>query len=280
VNCSEIQERLSAYHDSQLSADVAERVSAHLAACSACARELASFEQLSGLSRDLIDPPAPAQMWSELQSKLDASVFDASVQVMPSVAQAVPRPFTGKLFALAATLLLAVGFWGAYKVWFPNEDQHHLAINFAHYLEEFSERPDAAQRILLAKYEGQPITLNEATKRLGYEPVAAKGLPPGYSIHEVHLLKMPCCTCAQVLCTNKAGNSIVIFEHDIDQPVWFGDRPSEQCLCHEVPTEVKQVGSQLAATWKEGKRFITIIGATDMEEISDFVAQFKGSSSG
>jgi hypothetical protein len=91
---------------------------------------------------------------------------------------------------------------------------------------------------------------------------------------------MPCCTCAQVLCTNEAGNSIAIFEHDIDQPVWFGDRPSEKCLCHEVPTDVKQIGHQFAGTWKEGNRFITIIGATDIDEISDFVAQFKGSSSG
>jgi hypothetical protein len=275
VNCPEIQERLSAYHDSELSPDEAAQVADHLAACSTCAEELACFNQISGLSQLLTDPPVPSPMWSELQAKLDVST-----QAKASVDKTLPQPFKGKIFALAATFLVAVGLWGAYKVWFSTDEQHHLAMNFAGYLDEFLERPDTAQQILLAKYDGQPITLTEATKRLGYEPVAAKGLPLGYSINEVHLLKMPCCTCAQVLCTNEAGNSIAIFEHDIDQPVWFGDRPSEKCLCHEVPTDVKQIGNQFAATWKEGNRFITIIGATDIDEISDFVAQFKGSSSG
>jgi len=153
-------------------------------------------------------------------------------------------------------------------------------MNFAHYLEEFSEHPDVAQQTLLAKYDGRPMTLTEATNVLGYEPVAAKRLPPGYFVDKTYLLKMPCCTCAQIVCKNKAGQSIAIFEHAIDQPIWFGDRPAEKCLCHEVPTSVRRVGNQLAATWKEGERHITIIGATDLDEVTEFVAYFKGSNSG
>ena len=280
MNCSEIQERLSAFHDSELSPDVAEQVASHLSGCSTCAKAIASFEQLSALSHRLADPQAPSHLWEEIQSNLSDL---ASPKNSRSADQSFDHTETtlvrGKRLALAAMVLIAVGIGTiVYQSWLSDEHDH-LAINFASYLEEFQKQPDIAQRMLLAKYDGQPITLAEASEKLGYEPVAAKGLPVGYSVSEVHLLKMPCCTCAQVLCTNKDGNSVAIFEHALDQPVWFGNRPSEKCLCHEVPTEVKQVGNQLAATWKEGDRFITIIGATDLEEVSNFVAQFKNSSS-
>lgn len=279
MNCSEIQERLSAYHDSELSSDVAEQMAAHLAGCSKCEEEIAFFQQISGLSQELVDPPIPASIpaliWSELQTKLAEPTQPKARAVQPS-----PQSFTGKFFALAATVLVAAGLWGAYEAWLPAEEHARLAMNFSRYLEEFPERPAAAQQTLAAGYGGRPVSLTEATDILGYRPVAARGLPSDYSVKEVHLLNMPCCTCAQVLCTNEAGNSIVIFEHAIDQPVWFGDRPSEKCLCHEVPTNIRQVGSRLAATWKEGERHITVIGATDLDEVTEFVAHFKGVSSG
>ena len=151
-------------------------------------------------------------------------------------------------------------------------------MNFSQYLEEFSEQPDTAQQILLTKYDGRPTTLQEATRVLGYEPVAARGLPEDCVLDKVYLLNMPCCTCAQVMCKNKEGQSIAIFEHAIDQPVWFGDKPKVECLCHDTPTSVTQIGNRLAATWKEGERYITIIGATDLDEVTEFVAHFQETS--
>jgi len=275
VNCPEVQERLSSFYDSQLSQEEAARVEAHVTGCSTCGEELASFQQLSGLSRQLTHPPVPAQLWEELQAKLDSPEEPDVV-----LAQAGPRQVPSRFMVLAATILVAVGIGiVAYKIW-DSPSQKHLMVNFAHYLENFSEQPGHAQQVLLAKYDAQPMTLSEASKVLGYEPVAAKGLPSGYTVKEVHLLTMPCCTCAQVVCANEAGNSIAIFEHAIDQPVWFGDRPTEECDCHDVPTSIRRAGGQLAATWKEGTRYITMIGVTDLDEVADFVAHFKGASSG
>ncbi len=275
MNCAEVQERFSSFHDNQLSQDEAALVATHMTNCSSCAEELVSFQRLSGLARRLTDPPAPAHMWEELQEKLESHVKPS-----PDFSRIFQYYVSARHLALAATILVAVGMGAvAYQAWFsPGYD--HLAVNFAQYLQEFPERPDDAQQILLAKFDGRSITLAEATKILGYEPIAAKGLPPGYSLEEVHLLNMPCCTCTQVICTNKAGESIAIFEHAIDQPVWFGDRPTVECLCHDTPTSVRRVGDRLAATWKEGERYITIIGATDLNEVSDFVAHFKESNSG
>ncbi|NOZ39124.1 MAG: hypothetical protein GXP24_02715 [Planctomycetes bacterium] len=286
MNCSEIQERLSSYHDGELSSDVAGQVTAHFAGCSTCAKELTSFEQLSELSCQLVDPQVPNHLWVELQSKLGGSTVPKNSLPADQPASfatasfAKNLPISGRLFALAATVLIACGIGTiAYQAWYSVEYEH-LAINFANYLEKFPEQPDVAQQLLLAKYDGQPITLTEATKRLGYEPLAAKGLPPGYSVAEVHLLKMPCCTCAQILCINEAGNTVAIFEHVVDQPVWFGDRPTEDCICHGVPTSIRRAGGRLAATWKEGKRHITLIGATDLEEVAEFIGHFKGVGSG
>ena len=273
MNCSEIQERLSEYHDSELPPNEAAQFASHVADCSSCAEELASFEQLSGLSRRLTDPPVPAQLWDELQSKLDASLETKTI-----TSRILPAFIPSRRLVLAASILVMVGM--GVLTYLTSPSQHdHLAMNFSHYLEEFDENPDSAQQVLLAKYNGRPITLEEATNVLGYEPLAAKGLPPGCSLDKAYLLDMPCCTCAQVVCKNEAGHSIAIFEHDIEQPIWFGDNPSVECLCHDNPTNVVQVGDRLAATWREGQRHVTIIGAIDLDEVTEFVAHFSGNTS-
>lgn len=277
MNCSEVHERLSAYHDGELSPDVGAEVAAHLADCSLCAAEFASFSKLSHMSRRLTDPPVPTHIWDELEAKLRGEKSPTAI-----LRRILPNRTPGRFFAIAATILIASGIGVvAYQNWFAeggHDHLHdHLADNFASFLVEFENRPDDAQQILLVNYEGRPATMKEASGVLGYEPVVAKGLPAGCSLEKVYLLNMPCCTCAQVICRNKEGRSIAIFEHDFDQPVWFGDRPTVNCLCHHVPTSVVQVGNKLAATWKEGQRYITIIGANDLEEVTDFVAHFNKS---
>jgi len=275
VNCSEAQKRLSQFHDHQLSQEEAAHVSTHLTDCSECANELVSFQQLSGLSQQLISPSVPPHLWEQIEAKINLP--EKADAILPPIQ---PHQSSSRLFVLAASVLVAIGIGAiAYQTW-NSPEHHHLAMNFSLFLEDFPDRPEDAQQILLAKYEGRPTTLEEATSELGYEPVAAKGLPPGYSVDKVYMLKMPCCTCAQVICKNEAGQSIAIFEHAIDQPIWFGGRPTVKCVCHDTPTSVTQVGDQLAATWKQGKRHITIIGATDLSEVTEFVSHFKGLSSG
>ncbi len=273
MNCSEVQERLSAYHDSELSPDEAAHVSAHVEECSSCAAALASFERLSALSRRLTDPLVPGHIWEELQPKLATRPESRTL-----LTWFLPHHENIKYFALAATIFIAIGIGVvSYFNWFSHSDHdHHLAMNFSRYLEELSEQPDKAQQILLAEYDGRHTTWQEATHILGYEPIAARGLPADYILDKVYLLNMPCCTCAQAICKNREGQSIAIFEHAIDQPIWFGDKPTVDCLCHDTPTSVTQIGDRLAASWKEGPRYITIIGATDLDEVTEFVAHFKG----
>jgi hypothetical protein len=184
--------------------------------------------------------------------------------------------------AVASIILIAVGIGAVvYKSPFREGGHSHRAVGhdqlldgIARYVDTFERDPDSAQQILLANYEGRPTSFGEAAEVLGYQPLVAKGLPAGCALGKVYLLNMPCCTCAQALCRSKDGRSIAVFEHDIDQPAWFRDRPTIDCRCRDVPTNVVQLGDRLAATWKHGKRYITIIGARDLQEVVDFIEYF------
>lgn len=273
MNCSEVQDRLSAYFDGELTADEQSTVAAHLEGCSACGEELTAFGKLSEISAGLTTPQAPSHLWNELEAKLDNDAENKPTLAPPSLLQRLPRT----VVAVAASLLVAVGLGIAgYSYWFATDEHEHLAINFEHYLEEFDRNPEKAQQILLANYNGQPTTVQEAAAKLKYEPVIAKGLPSGCSLKDVYMLDMPCCSCAQAVCHCDNGRPIAIFEHDIDQPVWFGDRPSINCLCDGKPTSIVQIDDRLAATWKQGNRYVTIIGARDLEDVTRFVAHLSG----
>ena len=60
MNCSEIQEQLSAYHDGELASEMREVVAAHVADCQQCASQLAEFESYSNSFNQLPQPEVPA----------------------------------------------------------------------------------------------------------------------------------------------------------------------------------------------------------------------------
>lgn len=277
MNCSEVQERLSAYFDGELADDEQTAVAAHLEGCSACGKQLAVFGRLSKMSAALTDPQSPPALWNDLEAKLDNDEEHKPMSATLAPPSRAPR-FPMRLFAVAASLLVAVGLGVVgYKTWFPADEHDHLAINFEHYLDEFDKNPQKAQQVLLTKYDGRPTTVQKAAATLPYEPAIARGLPSGCSFEDVYLLDMPCCTCAQAVCRCDDSQHIAVFEHDEDQPAWFGDRPSINCLCDGKPTNIVQIDDRLAATWKQENRYITVIGARDLEDVTRFVAHLSGS---
>ncbi len=180
---------------------------------------------------------------------------------------------------LAATVLLAVIAGAlAYHGWFGNG--HHPAADLERFAKEFVEDPDRAQQYLLATYDGQPLELREIARRLDYEPVVALSVPPGWSLKEVYLLHMPCCTCAQAILECEDGRRVAVFEHERNQAMWFGTRRSIDCVCDGKPTSVMDLGRQLVGSWQHGDRTITVIGARDLMDITRFVAHFSRSAEG
>ena len=285
MNCAEVRTQLSAYHDGELAPDVHIAIAEHLKGCSECSALLAGFRQLSDLS-DQLTHRTPPDQWAVIEKELDAK----SVRSQTAIADVVPfsrkgiqplRPTRSSFRswrALAAAVLLAVGLVGSAHfsgLWKGGGHDDHLAVNFDAFLNQFTQNPQAAQQILLANYSGRKVDMSTAASVVGFQPAIARGLPPGYSIDAVYVLEMPCCKCPQSICRRDVGGSIAVFEHDVDQPVWFGDRPSIQTHCSGRPTRIVEVDRDLlAATWPSNNRHLTVIGARDVEEVALIVAHF------
>ncbi len=272
MSCSEAQDLMSAFYDGELPDDLRSRVSKHLDHCSACAKELAGFESLTAVVGALSEPSAPPEIWSQLEAELDgqrATHTSAPVDV-PQQRGWMPL---GR-FAVAAIVLVVVGLgWAAHRTWFGHGDHGQFATEFGHYLEEFHRDPDAAQQLLLGKYEHQLVLPERVIDRVGYEPAVASGVPDEYELVSTHVMKMPCCTCVQSICKRSDGTVLAIFEHDDEETTeWFGDRPEVEVRCEEQMCMLVELDEQVAATWKRGTRHITLIGVRDVSEITQMVS--------
>ena len=279
MNCSEAKEKLSAYYDGELDGDQSSRLAEHLAQCTDCSEELAGFKRLSNMATSLSSPPEPQLVWGQLQQRLDEPSELDDAKVTPSTSTHRSALLSRSiLLALAATLLVATGVgWFSYRTWFGHGEHDHFTQDFGEYLTQFSSDPEAAQQLLLTKYEHELVDANEAMTHVGYRPAVAGGLPSGYRLKSTHVMKMPCCTCVQSLCQRSDGTSLAIFEHDDEETTeWFGDRPETVATCGNKQCSLVELDSDLAASWKRGARHITLVGARGKDEVSDIVAWFDG----
>ena len=99
--------RISAYHDGELAAEYRRAVEAHLAACPACAAELARLRELSrlfayhALARDTMPRPALDAVHAAVSEAFEERVIGAREVLR------LTRFVTG----LAAAILVAAGSW-------------------------------------------------------------------------------------------------------------------------------------------------------------------------
>ncbi len=271
MNCPEAQSRLSAYYDGQVSDADRSRIDAHLHACADCASTFGDFQALTDLVRRAPTPEPPPQLWDRIEEQLTRSPVakpeTATVKPVsqPAVARRRAVVLSPLVAAVVAILAVGIGLSTAHR------DEHRfkdLTGEFNEYLDAYAENPAEAVRSLFAEYPGIEVDFDEAKRRIGYRPVVANSLPAGYSIHSVQLMKMPCCDCIKTVCLNDQGLSFLIFEHDDEQAAWFGNRATRRCTCGGMPTTVIDFNGQIAVTWTLGKRSVTVIGATDVDEIA------------
>jgi hypothetical protein len=265
----QVQELLSAYYDGELPRESRQAVADHVAQCTACAGALARYEQLTQLSAQLPSPESSSD-WAELERHLNAEVRQSRFSWREWLAAPAGR------VAIAAVLLVAVGMIVFVQRYRGESPGGHLTANFDRYLEDFATSPDAAQNLLLVSYRGQQADFPHATQLVGYTP-AAQNPPAGYTVVAVYVLDMPCCRCPQVVLKRPDGSRLAVFEHEIDQPVWFGDRPAIRANCCGKPARIVEAEDRLlAATWRSTKRDLTIVGARDIQEITKIVGHFEG----
>ena len=279
MNCETARDLLSAYHDNELSPETAERLSQHLADCRVCREELTGFRSLSRLTVSLPEPSAPPS-WSAVEEQLTGQPSQP-LAVQVTGPEKSSRQRRGIAIALSLVAMLAVGLF-----WFLNGEESdepgeshdhgkHLAVNFDRYLTLFPDQPQKAQQVLVSHYRGKAVTIEQAAARLPYRPLAAAGPPPGYELDAAYLLDMPCCQCLQAIYGDSAGGQLALFEHEADQPIWFGKRPALTAECAGMNCRIVQFDSRLAFTCPLGPRYATVIGARDLEEVIRIVEYYQ-----
>ncbi len=274
MKCKETQDLLSSFYDGELSLENSSNVEAHLAQCSECQQRLTRFNQLSKLTNDINSPVPSEQMWNQIEIQLDHCSKEEHLNTTVDKQTSDEQSFRLKKIILAATILIAVGIgWFSYHSWFAHGQHHQFTTEFGQYLDEFHQNPDAAQQILLAKYENEQIDPQNSIQQVGYRPAVADGLPDGYRIESTHFMKMPCCDCVQSLCKRSDGSTLAIFEHNTEETTqWFGDKPGITTRCNNKQCCLVELDDQIAASWKRGNRYITLIGVRDVTEVNEMVA--------
>lgn len=274
MNCSEIQQQLSAFHDGELNSEFREVVAAHVADCQQCTSQLAEFASYSHSFSQLPQPEVPPAVWTGIQANLRQVPGEATPKT-PRTAGLADRSWLslGRL-AIAASVLLAIGI-GFWRVQHPEHaDSHHteFAMTMDHYLTTLSSDPDQAEQFLLGKYDGQIVDPEDAIRLVGYRPAVASGLPDEYTLTSTSVLTMPCCTCVKSVCKRKDGSTLVLFEHDDAKAEMLGDHPSSMATCGDTECCLVDLDSSLAATWKRGSRWVTAVGVRDHAEIAELVS--------
>ena len=181
------------------------------------------------------------------------------------------RPVT--LIAALFLVVVTLGYFG-YHNW-SGHDHDELTADFSEYLDAFRDEPGEAHLVLVNKYGGKAVDLGRAHVQLGYRPMLAEGLPDGYTIETSFVMEMPCCKCIKTICKRSDGGTLAVFEHDDEQPVWFGDRPSTQTECGGESCMLTQMDSQIAVSWKHGSRHLTVVGANDADEAALLVGHLS-----
>ncbi len=125
MNCNEIRQHWELYYDSEGDSELYLRVNEHLTACPACSQwffQQANFEDAIAVK---LAPTAPTpELWQRVL------VEGGVVELAATRSWSFFSPF----LALAATLLLAIGFW---RFSYPSEPEHLSALTAAVH-QEFS----------------------------------------------------------------------------------------------------------------------------------------------
>jgi len=257
MQCEQAQNMFSQFVDDELTADDRLRVEEHLRGCDKCRAEVDAIRRISLMTQEFGLQPPPPGIWPAIEKELQQTT-------------SAPRPLRPRTkvsgLRILTTAAIIVIFAGVGWMFLPS-GHDHLAVDFDGYLERFSQNPQAAQQVLLDNYAYQEVDLDQAAGLLNYRPAATTTLPNDYTLERVYVFEMPCCRCVQTIYSRQGQEMLVLFEHDMEQPVWFGDRPSIRAQCHGKTTRIVEFDRKLVASWPHGKRHITLVGAQDMKEV-------------
>lgn len=250
----------------------------HVESCPACMAEISGFRSMSTLAAQTVVGEAPAEIWHQIAARLDREPAVAAPRrpaILRWLAADRYRALGFEVAAAAALILAAIWLGG---IGGRHDHTDVASAAFGQYLAEFRRDPSAAQQWLLAKYGGHSVDPQAAMNTVGYRPVVAKGLPPGYAMESVNVMTMPCCKCVQCVCRREDGTTLVIFEHGGGNADPDGSENAQACEdCADGRCMMLRSADAIASSWRHAGRHITVVGARDAEEVGRLSAWFAES---
>ncbi len=273
MNCDWVEEQLSAYIDNELGAQERLKFESHCGQCDSCCALTAEYQAIGRLMRQSEARVDTNSLWERVEHRLDDN------RVIPISTKSRPKNWVYAILVTAASVAL---------IWFVvrNPKSEHndgdasrehaaLAVDFQEVIRAAKSEPEAAIAKLVSKYQGKELDAQATASYLGYEPATFKSVPEGFTRVSTHVLNMPCCKCSASICERSDGTSLIVFEHKDEQSVWFGDLPSIETQCSGKTCKIIEAAGQLAVSWKNDDRQITMVGANDIDEVNQWVASMK-----
>lgn len=262
-------DHLSAYIDKEVGDEDRRHAEEHCNHCENCRVMVSQFRSIGRLMRESEQRVDTDAVWDRVAVQLD------NAQVVPIPTKSSNRSWVYGILATAASIaLLGLVVRDTSKEHRHDDAHQHpsLAVDFQEVFRLTKTEPKAAIAMLVAKYQGQELSRIAATDYLGYEPALFKSVPEGFTRVSTHVLNMPCCKCSATRCERSDGTSLIVFEHKDEQPVWFGDSPSIETQCSGTTCKIIESAGQIAVSWKNQDRQLTIVGANDLTEVNQWVA--------
>jgi Putative zinc-finger len=273
MNCDWVEEHLSAYIDNELAAQERLKFDSHCDQCDSCRALAAEYQAIGRLMRQSEAGVDTNSLWERVEHRLDDD------RVVPISTKSQPRNWVYAILATAASVAV---------IWFiarnPISEHNHsdtnhehaaLAVDFQEVIRTAKLEPKVAVAKLVSKYQGKELDAKATASYLGYEPTLFKSIPEGFSLVSTHVLNMPCCKCSASICERADGTSLVVFEHKDEQPVWFGELPSIETQCSGRTCKIVEASGQLAVSWKNDDRQLTMVGANDLAEVNNWVKKMQ-----
>jgi anti-sigma factor RsiW len=274
MNCQEVGDRLSAFHDGEILPHERDAVAEHVGHCEECRQHLHDLEQLSAMAAGVAQPVPPPNLWSAIETGMNEQQ-PVSIDSVPEnqLYHRIRGPIVRWVgMALAASALVAVWI-GVITRDVARHDRQVASvvgdICAACAGGGTAAKPLPPQVVHFEKADGAAVS-----ELVGYRPLVADGVPEGYRVITTAVIKTPGCTCVQCSCRRSDGTTLTILEHDTQGKTWFGARPVSICKCGATDCQVTDVDGARVATWTTGDRALTVIGFRDTFELERLVAWF------
>jgi hypothetical protein len=260
MNCEQVQERLSRFHDGELSASERAAVELHLGSCLVCPGELAAIAELSELARKDPEPQPPPELWQEIERCLARP----GKSWMTRARRLVPR---WRVAAAIAALVL-VAFAGA---WLARPQGRQQSSERARETTPAEEDGPFLDQLLVAAPAAEPVSLQEAARRVAFRLPASPQLPGDYRLEGCCLCRDGCCDLVQ--CQFLCGSDrVLLFLGSSDHPTRYGDRPVLETEVDGKPARIVQCDCGLACSWQCRGTAVTLVGPRDLSKLVQLVS--------